>query len=494
MYHRLRYGYGFFVLILLQLTTFTPTLRAVQTPWSSSSSLGWGDFLGTPPALSSDPSQNYDAFVYTEILWDFTWDVSTRTLDVNAQAVFDQTVSWYRPSEATPALLTHEVAHFDFAEIHARKLKRRISESVELKELLRRCDMSESEIEVLLTQYHTEEIAELVFSNEFYDFETDHGQNLSEQNAFSNVTIPGEMSSLSAYADPEVTITVENEGAKPIPGYYEGSLSYTLQAGSPASSPSNWQWTLQGQWQFAFVSDDTGGDASWSHQVTNNLFGGHLVDVTTPAVPSFPSIDVSIQDDVSGQHFWMNFSGTAPSTISSHELTFEPVSVPSVPVSPGNTTINFSNGAAIALGHWMKEYGNSSLMMKAPITCPNETIHYEFPVGADQFLVMDWVLTRVSDSQGGFGAGESGSGGIGGGSGTLSISGIAFDASTGMVTIEWATESAGILFVVEASEDLNDWTEVGEVEAASAGMISFQYDASVSASAAQFFRVLPGGI
>lgn len=461
------------------------SVQAAQSPWSSSSSLGWGDFLGTPPPPPSDPSEHYDAFVYTEILWDFTWDISTRTLEVNAQAVFDHSVSWYRPSEATPALLIHEIAHFDYAEIHARKLKRRIDESVELKELLRRCDVSESEIEALLTLYHAEEIDALNFSNEFYDFETDHGQITAMQSAFTSVTIPGEMSSLSAYADPVVSITVENEGAKPIPGYYEGSLSYTLQGGSPG----NWNWTLQGQWQFAFTSDASGGDASWSHQVTDNQFGGHLLSVTTPGVPSYPSIDVTIEDDFSGQHFWMDFSSAAPSSISSHELTFEPVDVPGVPVAPGNRTISFSNGAAIALGHWMKEYGNPSLKMKAPITCPDETIHYMFPVGEHQFLVMDWVLTRISDSQGGGGAGGSGAGGIG--VGTLPISGIAFDSSTGLVDLHWVASSAGDHFVIEVSDDMVSWTDAGEVVSTAAGMVTFQYDASSSASDAQFFRVLP---
>jgi hypothetical protein len=388
MCHNLRNGYGFISLILLQLTAFTATLGADQSPWSSSSSPGWGDFQGTPPALSSDPSEHYDAYVYTEIPWDFTWDVSTRTLEVNVQAVFDHSVSWYRPSEATPALLVHEVA-------------------------------------------------------------------------------------------------------KPIPGYYEGSLSYTLQAGSHTTALSVWEWTLQGQWHFAFTADELGGDADWSHWITNNLYGGHLVNVTTPNVPSYPAVDVSIEADTSGEHFWMDFSGAAPSSIPSHELMFAPVFVPGGPaVFPGNTTINFSNGAAIALGHWMKKQGTSSLKMKAPITCPNETIQYEFPVDDYQILVMDWVLTRISDSPGGSGAGGSGSGGIG--TGSLPVSEITFDSITGVLSLHWDASAAGELFVIEASADLEDWTEVGEITSASPGVVTFQFDASVSTTSSQFFRILPG--
>ena len=155
-------------LALIICSMFKSTLQA--NPWSESSPVAWSDFEGNPPPLSPNPSENYDAFVYTEIQWDFTWDVSTRTLEYEAQAVFIHSVSWVRPSMASPLLLTHEAAHFDFAEIHARKLKRRVSESLALKELLRRCDVSEFEIDTLLTQFHAEKINELNFNNEFYDF------------------------------------------------------------------------------------------------------------------------------------------------------------------------------------------------------------------------------------------------------------------------------------------------------------------------------------
>jgi hypothetical protein len=475
-------------LALIICSMFKSTLKA--SPWSEISPMAWSDFEGNPPPLSPTPSENYDAFVYTEIQWDFTWDVSTRTLEYEAQAVFIQSVSWVRPSMASPLLLTHEAAHFDFAEIHARKLKRRVSESLALKELLRRCDVSEFEIGTLLTQFHAEEINELNFNNEFYDFQTDHGQNMTVQNTFTNGSIPDELSGLNAFSDPKITITVENEGAKPITGDYEGSLSYTLQVGSSATVFGGWQWTLQGQWQFSFTADEASGMASWSHQTSDLDYSGHLLNVTMPTVPAFPSIDVSIEGDASGDHFWMNFSGIASDLIPSHELTFKPVSIPLIPMlNPGNTTIDFANGAAIALGHWMKEYGNTHLMMKAPVTCPEQTIHYEFSIDDDQLLMMDWVLTRVSDSQGGMSAGGSGSGGIG--AGTLPISGIEYHPDTGMVSLLWTADAAGENYSIEASEDLLNWTAIGGVSSDSPGTVIFEYDTHASSSAFQFFRILP---
>jgi hypothetical protein len=103
---------------------------------------------------------------------------------------------------------------------------------------------------------------------------------------------------------------------------------------------------------------------------------------------------------------------------------------------------------------------------------------------------MDWVLTRISDSPGGSGAGGSGSGGIG--TGPLPVSEITFNSITGVLSLHWDASAAGELFVIEASADLEDWTEVGEITSASPGVVTFQFDASVSTTSSQFFRILPG--
>ena len=485
-----RWFRGSVPLALIALLLSPLETGAVVSPWSSSG-LSWGDFQGTPPPLSSNPSENYDAFVYTEILWDFNWDPNTQTLEFNAQAVFDHSVSWYRPATANPTLLTHEIAHFDYAEVHARQFKQTISESVELKELLRRCDVTEAEIDALLSQYHSQEIDELNFINEFYDSETDHGQNLSLQNAFTNITIPGLLNSLSAHADPEGSVTVLNEGLEPIPGDYQGTLNYTIQGGPNSASFGEWNWTLQGQWSFSFSANDTGGVSSWTHSYLNNQTGGHLLTATTPSVPAFPNILVTVQGGANGSHYWLDFSGTSTTTIPSHDLTFEPVTnIPSAPaISPGNTTIPFSNGAALALGNWMREHGTPALKMKAPITCPDESIQYVIDAGAGQSLTLDWTLTRIANPQESESTG--GSGGSGTGSTPVTIASIEWDSSLGTATINWASSASETTFLIEASEDLLVWNEIGSVVSASAGMTSFIDEDALAETTIRFYRVLP---
>lgn len=475
-------------LAYISLLLVSHEASAQGTPWSSIGTLAWSDFQGTPPPLSPNPNENYDAFVYNEILWDFTWDSSTKTLEVDAQAVFVHAACWYRPSAATPALLTHESGHFDYAEIHARQFKQTISDSVELKELLRRCDVTEAEIEALLTQYHSEEIDELNFINEFYDSETDHGQILSMQNAFTNVTIPGLIGGLSAYADPELSVTVENEGAEPTPGDYQGTLVYTLQAGPDSIPFGGWNWTLEGQWNFSFSVDETSGVSSWSHELLNSSVGGHLLTATTPLVPSYPNIPVNLHNDISGSHYWMDFSGASVDTFPSHELTFAPVSDLPIapPVTPSNTSIPFSNSAAIALGNFMREQGTTALMMKAPITCPDESIYYLFDLGAGQFLELNWTLTKISDPQDTTSASGSGGSGVG----IVVSPALEIDFDSGSVTISWDSSESGLSYTIEASENLVTWTEIGSIPSASAGITSFVDENAHPEQSVRFYRVL----
>jgi hypothetical protein len=454
-------------------------------PWCIGCPLEWGDFRKTAP---EDEYLDYGAYVETPIHCDSDWNEATRTLQITVHAAMNVDLSWHRPEQVSEALKVHERGHLDFAEVHARQLRHRISESEELKELLRRCDVSKVEIDTLLDLFLDEEKVRLQANHDAYDDQTEHGSEVVAQQQFTHVDIPELLSVYSGHSDPVFSITVANEGAKPIPGDYEGTLTYTLQAGPNSTVFTPWNWTLQGRWRFSFSADATGGVASWSHELLDNQYGGLLLDVTTPSVPSLSGIAVTVEDGIMGEHFWMNFAAAAPGSMPGHVLTFKPVPVPvGIPITPSPTDISFTNGAAIALGHWMKEHGRPDLKMKAPITCPQEVIHYLFDIENGQFLEMDWVLTRISHAQGGNPTG--GAGGHGSGGTTLPISNISFDSDTGVVAIRWSAAAAGISYIVEASEDLIHWSEVGEVESTSAGVVSFHHDEAQVPSGARFFRV-----
>ena len=476
------------------LTILTPFLFPVESqaqykPWFNGTPLVWNDFQGTPPPLSSDPDENHDAHVYTEILWDFTWDSTHRSLEVNAQAAFVQAASWYRPSVASASLLSHEIGHFDYAEVSARQLKQRIAESVELKDLLRRCDVTEAEIEALLTAYHAEEIEELEFNHGFYDSETDHSQNLSQQNIFTGSTIPNLLSGLDSYSAPIVSVSVENEGAVPVPGNYQGVLKYTLQAGVTTLPLSLWNWELQGQWNFSVTATETDGDSHWEHEYISSQYGGHLLDVTLPDVITLSNIPVLIQSNSSGTHFWVDGSSVQSTPMPSHEMTMAPFTtgVVTLPQTPDNTIIDFPNAGALALGTWMNIEGTPALKMRAPITCPNESIVHTVDMGHGRFFELEWTLSRLSspqDSSAAGGAGGSGS------SGSVAITSIMPDTATGHITITWEAATAGETYLIEYSDNLTDWTELDTVTSSVAGSTHFLDTMTISTSNMRFYRVV----
>ena len=435
--------------ILSFLALFQLEALAQPEPWSDGQ-LEFSDFQ-----VLSDPPADYDAFFFGSILWEFSWDPSNNILEVDAQAAFNPQDLWVRHGHETDMnLLFHERIHFDLTEIHARKFKKRISESDELKELLRSACVSNSSIESLLNQYHAETIQDLQDDQELYDDETDHGNNSIIQQDYQDTIIPQLLSGLSSFASPSVSVTVENVAPEPAPGTYNGTLKYTLQLGPNALPPfGEWNWTLQGQWTFSFDDDGNGGDANFSHQYNGNQVGGLLLQATTPTISNIPNVPVSVEAGPSGNHYWLDFSGSL-GLLPNHELTFAPPELP-LPVSPGNSTACFPNGAALALGHWMNHCGNPSMKMKAPLTFPEESIHYLFDdMGHGQFLHLEWTLTREPDP---LGPDPGGSPGLG--SEALVVAEITWDPNTGLVGIAW-NSVAGAQYAIDASEDLSNWEEL----------------------------------
>ncbi|MDA7500199.1 DUF922 domain-containing Zn-dependent protease [bacterium] len=465
-------------------------MHAQYRPWSSSNSLAWSDFQGTAPPLSTDGSENHDAFVHTEILWDLNWDPGSRTLDIQAQATFVHPVSWYRSAIASAALLTHEIGHFDYAEIHARQLKQRMSESQELAALLKRCDVQEAEIATLLTRYHSEELEELQFDHDFYDSETDHGQNLTMQRTFTNITIPDLLNDLSAYTSPTISITADNEGAPPIPDDYQGTLKYTIQLGLDPAVAGGWSWNLEGQWSISISANEDGGVSNWEHHYIDNQVEGLLLEATSPSVPSIRNVPIIIQNEASGSHYWVDASDVVVATMPDHELTFAPIA-PQLIASPAfaeNTTAPFGNIAALALGTWMKEQGTPELKMRAPITCPTQSIQYRIDLGLGQFFEIEWRLTRIAPPPSASTA--NGAGGSGVAEANPIITHIDSDLDAGTLVVSWDATSGGLEYSIEASSDLITWAEIGNVTASSAATISFIDTDSHSVETVRFYRVL----
>jgi len=95
--------------------------------WNENQKLSWSDFKAAPKgngyvaSTSSGISFSYN-FSYKE-----TGEIID--LDVSITSYFYPENSWFISSEASEYILKHEQTHFDISELHARILRKKISET-----------------------------------------------------------------------------------------------------------------------------------------------------------------------------------------------------------------------------------------------------------------------------------------------------------------------------------------------------------------------------
>lgn len=118
--------------IFLFISLFSSESLEIKIEWSESKKLTWADFQGTEPR-----GQDYAASSSTGI--SFTYSVKRygddMDLDYSVKCHFYPEESWYDRSSASAYILKHEQTHFDISELHARILRKLISEASFSKDL-----------------------------------------------------------------------------------------------------------------------------------------------------------------------------------------------------------------------------------------------------------------------------------------------------------------------------------------------------------------------
>ncbi|MFC6999789.1 DUF922 domain-containing protein [Rufibacter roseus] len=89
-------------------------------PWSVQKKLTWEDFSGEP-----SPENHHHALTSTNMEMKAKWE--NNQLKFKVDAVFNPAESWTRNRNSS-ALLAHEQLHFDLTELHARMLRKKLSE------------------------------------------------------------------------------------------------------------------------------------------------------------------------------------------------------------------------------------------------------------------------------------------------------------------------------------------------------------------------------
>lgn len=165
------------IILLLHLNSgfgnFNPTKEFVASDtlaWHPETKLTWNDFLAEAPARN-----NFAAFTYTLISMEYSAKITNGkvTPKFEIYAAFNKRKSWVKNQKEarTDEILAHEQAHFDIAEITARKLRKAL-----VNEMYNR-----NNLEGKINKIYQETIQAGDQMQAQYDKESDHGLNKPQQ-------------------------------------------------------------------------------------------------------------------------------------------------------------------------------------------------------------------------------------------------------------------------------------------------------------------------
>lgn len=135
--------------------------------WSADRKLEWSDFKGSylktewaAATTASSISYEFSSFEKEGRLY----------VDFKVGCEFYPNKSWYRPELCDSLILSHEQLHFDIAELHARKMRKRLAESQFTKNI-------KDEVKTIYKAV----IKELYILQNNYDHETNFSRNFEKQ-------------------------------------------------------------------------------------------------------------------------------------------------------------------------------------------------------------------------------------------------------------------------------------------------------------------------
>ncbi len=94
--------------------------------WHENNQLSWGDYQGRPILHGRFNAESSLQISYRLGITRKDDDVK---VNFTVKCLFDKESSWVNPKNKTNTLLEHEQLHFDIAEVYARRLRRKLSES-----------------------------------------------------------------------------------------------------------------------------------------------------------------------------------------------------------------------------------------------------------------------------------------------------------------------------------------------------------------------------
>lgn len=111
------------IAFMLFLSLYLPQ-QTEEIKWQENRKLSWEDFQQTP-----DKNSPYAAMSRTGLHFKYSSTLKNNRveLDYTVTSYFDPKKSWHKPEARAKHILNHEQIHFDISELHARKLRKRMS-------------------------------------------------------------------------------------------------------------------------------------------------------------------------------------------------------------------------------------------------------------------------------------------------------------------------------------------------------------------------------
>ncbi len=183
---------GFLQTSLILLLLWTPLQAQETIAWSATDSLVWTNFKSTP-------NEKMQAVALTASGLTFGYSVKqTNNLIVsfNAEvyAHFYPDKSWVKQDRETSYILGHEQLHFDITELHARMLRKELSELRITNNLKRR-----------VQQIHNRINMDMDKMQNLYDRETNHSINVEAQRRWEK-DVTEALKALEAYTSPYISV------------------------------------------------------------------------------------------------------------------------------------------------------------------------------------------------------------------------------------------------------------------------------------------------
>ncbi len=105
-----------------------------KIPWEEGVSLTWNDFKAKSPQNSKFKANTNTGITFS---WGLKIEKGNETLTYEVNSFFFPKLSWAEQGSKDNHLLKHEQTHFDITELHARKLRKGLSE-IELNQNVRK--------------------------------------------------------------------------------------------------------------------------------------------------------------------------------------------------------------------------------------------------------------------------------------------------------------------------------------------------------------------